>query len=78
MGVSGWRKNLMKMGIKQKRGKPIFIYPDPKTRELLDDTIKKTGMTIQGIFKPALVNRILEIRKLFGLPENLEKGFGEE
>lgn len=68
----------MKMGVKQKRGKPIFIYPDPEVRRLLDDTLDKVGMTIQGIFKPVLRDRIIEIRKTFGLPEELESNFGEE
>jgi len=68
----------MKMGVKPKRGKPIFIYPDPEVRKLLDDTLEKVGMTIQGIFKPILRDRIIEIRKTFGLPEELESNFGEE
>ncbi|MFA7114935.1 MAG: hypothetical protein WC214_05685 [Candidatus Omnitrophota bacterium] len=68
----------MKMGVKPKRGKPIFIYPDPEVRKLLDDTLEKVGMTIQGMFKPVLRDRIIEIRKTFGLPEELESNFGEE
>lgn len=68
----------MKMGVKPKRGKPIYIYPDPEVRKLLDDTLEKVGMTIQGVFKPILRDRIIEIRKTFGLPEELESNFGEE